>query len=69
MRCRECLLDLVVATAEPAMVPEGEETPQRANFLKWTELIADAVARGGSAERVRQYLKASPNIRGNSLAG
>ena len=57
MRCRECLLDLVAATEEPAMVPEGEETPQRANFIEWTELIANAVAHGGSAERVRQYLK------------
>jgi hypothetical protein len=57
MRCRECLLDLVAATADPAIVPEGQELPQRGNFVAWSEIIANAVAHGGSAERVRQYLK------------
>ena len=57
MRCRECLLDFIAATANPEMVPEGQELPQRGNFLGWSELIANAVARGASAERVRQYLK------------
>jgi hypothetical protein len=57
MRCRECLLDFITATAEPRMVQEGQEPPQRGNFLAWSEIIANAVAHGGSAERVRQYLK------------
>jgi hypothetical protein len=59
MRCRECLLDFIAATAQPEMVPDGQETPQRANFIAWSELIANTVARGGSVERVRQYLKAA----------
>jgi hypothetical protein len=31
--------------------------PQRSNFLRWSELIANTVARGASAERVRSHLK------------
>lgn len=58
VRCRDTLLDFVAATAHAEMVPDGQETPQRGNFRAWTELIANAIARGRSAERVRQYLKA-----------
>jgi hypothetical protein len=58
MRCRDALLDLAEGTARAEMVREGEETPQRDNFLAWKELIANAIAGGKSAERVRQYLKA-----------
>jgi len=35
------------------------EVPQRDNFIMWTDLIADAVAAGPSADRVRGYLKAT----------
>ena len=58
MRCRECLLALVETIGTAEMVPPGEEPPKRADFINWSSLIANAVARGGSAERVRQYLKA-----------
>ena len=57
MRCRECLLDLVAATAKDEMVPPGEEVPKRGDFLYWSRLLANTVAHGSSAERVRQYLK------------
>ncbi len=57
MRCRECLLDFVAATAKPDMIREGEAPPQQGNFPQWSELIANAVAHGSSAERVRHYLK------------
>jgi hypothetical protein len=57
MRCRECLLAFVAATADPKMVPEGMPAPQKGNFLEWTEVMASAIAPGSSGERIRQYLK------------
>jgi hypothetical protein len=57
MRCRECLIQLVRSLAKSEMVPLGEDAPQRNNVLAWAELIANALAGGGSAERVRGHLK------------
>jgi hypothetical protein len=57
MRCRECLLDFIAATAKDEMVPAGQETPKRGDFLQWSVLIANVVAHGSSAERVRHYLR------------
>lgn len=57
MRCRECLLSIVRAIASPAMVPTGEERPKAADFVKWTELVANHLARGPSSDYVRSYLK------------
>ncbi len=59
MKCRECLLQLVRSLAKPEMVPPGQDAPQRSNFISWSELIANTVASGGSAERVRGHLKAT----------
>lgn len=59
MRCRECLLEFVRAAAEDEMVPEGAESPKRGDFVHWMELVANTVAGGASAERVRGYLKAA----------
>jgi len=59
MKCRECLIQLVRSLAKPEMVPSGQEVPQRSNFISWSELIANAIAAGGSAERVRGHLKAT----------
>jgi len=58
-RCRQCLLALVHEAAADAMVPEGEQPPQRDNFLQWSEHIAAAIARGASAERIRAHLRAT----------
>ena len=58
MRCRECLIAMVKQVAAPDMVPEGAVAPQRSNFTEWSELIANHVARGESAQHVRGYLKA-----------
>ena len=57
LKCRECLIQLVRSLAKPEMVPEGKEAPQRSNFNGWAELIANAVAHGGSAERIRGHMK------------
>ncbi len=57
VKCRECLIQLVRSLAKPEMVPTGEDAPQRGNFLSWSELIANTVAGGASAERIRGHLK------------
>lgn len=59
MRCRECLVIMVRTLSRPEMVPAGTEAPKHADATHWCELIANHVARGGSAEEVRGYLKAT----------
>lgn len=59
MRCRECLVAMAKEVADPVMVPVGEPVPKRSDFVNWAQLIADHIARGGSAERIRGYLKAT----------
>jgi len=58
MRCRECFVAMVKEVAKPEMVPVGLAPPQRSNFIDWSELIANYIARGDSAQHVRGYLKA-----------
>jgi hypothetical protein len=57
VKCRECLIHLGRALSKPAMVPTGQAAPQRSNFLDWSELIANAIAPGDAAERIRGHLK------------
>jgi hypothetical protein len=56
--CRECLIAMVRALALPEMVPANTDAPKEADVVAWCALIADRVAHGSSAERVRGYLKA-----------
>src|SRR6266487_1243702 len=58
MRCRESLLAFVRAVAKPSMVSEGQEIPKDASFIQWSELIANTIAQGASAQEIRGYLKA-----------
>lgn len=39
------------------MVPAGIEPPKRADFVHWSEYLANALAPGASAARMRSYLK------------
>lgn len=55
MRCREALLDFVRAVAHEAMVPNGEEKPKGADFVRWSQHIAAAVA--PTSSRLRAYLR------------
>jgi predicted Zn-ribbon and HTH transcriptional regulator len=57
MRCRECLLAMVRAVANDSMVPAGQNRPKSADFLHWSELIANTIAQGSSAAEIRAYLK------------
>jgi hypothetical protein len=58
MKCRESLVQVVRSLAKPEMVPNGEETPKRADVIHWSELIANTVAKGASNDAVRAHLKA-----------
>lgn len=58
MRCRECLIAMTKEVVDAKMVPVGETHPKRGDFTSWSELIADFIAHGDSAKRVRGYLKA-----------
>lgn len=57
MRCRECLVSLARAIASPAMVPAGSDPPKAADFVNWSELVANHLAKGPSSDYVRGYLK------------
>jgi hypothetical protein len=57
MRCRECLLALIRAAADPSMLAPNEAAPKRGDFIGWSEIVARAVAHGSSSEEVRSYLK------------
>src|SRR5258708_3020689 len=59
MRCRESLVAMVRAVARPEMVPAGQAAPKSADVVHWCELIANHLAHGPSAEKVRKYLKAT----------
>jgi uncharacterized protein with PIN domain len=59
MRCRECLIAFVRTVASPAMVPPGQERPKAADFIHWSELVADAVSAGSDAAEIRGHLKAT----------
>jgi hypothetical protein len=69
MRCRECLIQLVRSLGKPEMVPNGQEAPQKANVIAWCDLIANHVAAGASAERVRGLSKQVRRALGNWLDG
>ena len=61
MKCRECLLAFVRDAQVDIAIPVGTEKPKRADFVCWTELIADWAASGSHSKDVRVYL--------NQLAG
>jgi hypothetical protein len=57
VRLRECLVSFIAEATAEAMVPDGATAPKAADFKGWTELLADHLAPGASASRLRSYLK------------
>jgi hypothetical protein len=57
MRLRECLVSFVSEVANEDLVPQGSSPPKGADVVGWTNLLANELARGSSAERLRSYLK------------
>jgi len=62
VRCREALLSLIDLSADEGMVPEGSDAPKHGDFIHWSELVAETVASGSSAARIRAYLKKSAKV-------
>jgi hypothetical protein len=59
MRLRECLLSFVGETRSDDLVSEGETPPKDGDFKRWADLVANELAAGASAARLRSYLKKS----------
>lgn len=57
MRCREGLIAFVKEASSAVILPHDVIRPHGADYVRWSELIADVVAAGRSAERRRGYLK------------
>lgn len=57
VRLRECLVSFVGETRDDRLVPDGQTPPKAADFKGWTELLANGLAGGDSAARLRSYLK------------
>jgi hypothetical protein len=57
VRLRECLVSFLGETTGDELVPKGTQPPKRADFRAWTELLANALAAGESAAKLRSYLK------------
>lgn len=57
VRLRACLLSFVDEVRTEDLVDQGGERPKDGDFSAWTTLLADALAGGESAARLRSYLK------------
>ena len=57
VRLRECLVSFAAEVADADLVPEGTETPKKADVVGWSNLLADRLASGPSSEKVRSYVK------------
>jgi hypothetical protein len=57
VQLRECLVSLVGETCTDKLVPPGTLAPKKADFKAWADLLANELARGESAARLRSYLK------------
>lgn len=57
VRLRECLVSFVGETRNDDLVPPGQTPPKASDFKGWAELLANGLAAGESAARLRSYLK------------
>ena len=57
VRLRECLVSFIDEAAGDEVEPDGAAAPKAADFKAWTELLANYLAAGESASRLRSYLK------------
>lgn len=59
MRCRETLVSLAKSLQKEVKLPEGVESPKSADFVGWSEHIAQHFAPGSRNERIRSYLRST----------
>lgn len=57
VRLRECLLSFVGEARSDAVLPTDGPTPKASDFKGWADVIANYLAPGESASRLRSYLK------------
>lgn len=57
VRLRECLVSFIGEATDETMVPNGGTPPKAADIKGWADLLADYLAPGSSASRLRSYLK------------
>lgn len=55
--CRQCLLSFVKTVSSNDMVPVDQDRPKMADFVAWSEFVANAIVQGSGAEGLRSYLK------------
>jgi hypothetical protein len=57
VRLRECLVSFIGETKNEDLVPPGQTPPKASDFKGRVELLANDLAAGESAARLRSYLK------------
>jgi hypothetical protein len=57
VRLHECLVSFLAETTGDELVPEGAQRRKQADFRAWMELLANALATGEPAAKLRSYLK------------
>ena len=57
MRCREALVKFARDAAESEKLELDGEPPKKGDFVGWSKVIAEAVAKGRSNKALRSYLK------------
>jgi hypothetical protein len=57
VRLRECLVSFIGETKNADLVSPGQTPPKASDFKGWVELLANGLAPGESAARLRSYLK------------
>jgi hypothetical protein len=59
MRLREALVRFAREAAESDKLPKREDRPKKGDFVGWSKVIADTVAKGRSNKPLRSYLKST----------
>jgi hypothetical protein len=69
VRLRECLVSFIGETRDDELVPDGHTPPKASDFKGWTDLLANGLAAGESAARLRSYLKKLASRPGSTSTG
>jgi hypothetical protein len=59
MRLREALVRFAREAADSDKLPKGEGAPKKGDFVGWSRVVADTVAKGRSNKTLRSYLKST----------
>jgi hypothetical protein len=59
LRLREALVRFAREAAESDRLPKGQDAPKKGDFVGWSKVVADTVAKGRSNKALRSYLKST----------